>query len=265
LAAALVQIGVDQPSLVSPGITAAVEAGAAESLAELVRRAETRVFAEVVSTVLTILPSLPGWQTYGIVAALRSRATDVADLWREGILGTAAGTVSLMTVFEANSFYGKLLGPPLMMQIAVQDNDQAKHGFETVGPTFALVAALNDGEDFLVEAGAKAFSRVHAAAARSSLDQWSLNSLERVLPRLGWRRDWDICERLRLAAAERLIEQRWPIALVFRLLPSAPEFQLLLRTIRGQRHGRHLLKDAAKDGPTVGATQTQIALIQDAL
>lgn len=263
LAAALVRVGADQPSIVSAATTAAAEAGAVDSLAELVSRAETRVFAEVVSTVLNILPSIPGWQAFGIVAALRSRATDVADLWREGVLDPAVGTVSLMMVFEPNCFYGKLLGPSLMMIIATQDINGGRHGFECVGPTFALVAALDSGEEFLVEAGAEAFARVHASAARSSLDQWSLNSLERVLPRLGWRRDWDICERLRLAAAERLMEQRWPIGLLFRLLPTLPEFEWLIRTIRAQRHGRHFLKDAAKVGSSVGATELQLVEIRE--
>jgi len=265
LAAALVRVGVDQPILLVAAITAAAEAGAVDSLAELVSTAEARVFAEIVSTVLSILPSLPGWQAFGIVAALRSRATDVADLWREGALDPAAGTVALVVVFEPNSFYGKRLGPSLMMAIATQDIDSGRSGFECVGPTFALVTALDSSEEFLVVAGAKAFARVHASAARSSLDQWSLNSLERVLPRLGWRRDWDICERLRLAVAEPLMEQRWPIGLLFRLLPNPPEFEWLLRTIRAQRHGRHFLKDAAKYGSSHGATALQLNVIHDLL
>ena len=137
--------------------------------------------------------------------------------------------------------------------------------FECVGPTFALVTACDEGGEFLLDAGAIAFSKVYQAAARSSLDQWSLNALDRVLPRLGWRRDWDICERLRMAAAERLIEQKWPIPVLFRLLPSSSEFEWLLRTIQGQRHGRHLIKEAAKLGTSVGATGAQLVAIERVL
>lgn len=263
LGAALVRQGSDQPSLVSEGIEAALEAGAVDSLAELVRRAEGPAFAKVATAVLNILSSLPGWQAHVVVTALRSRATDVVGLWREGRLNTNSGTVFLMTVVEPNSFFGELLGPSLMMRIASQDGDSGEH--PCVGPTFALVVALDDGEDFLLDAGAKAFAKVHTAAARSSLDQWSMNSLDRVLPRLGWRRDWDICERLRLAAAERLIAQRWPIAFLFRLLPTLPEFEWLLRTIHAQRHGRHLLKEAARVGVTLGATDSQLAVVHHVL
>lgn len=265
LAAALVRAGGDQPSLVSAGISAAAEAGAVDSLAELVRRAETPVFAEIVAAVLNILPSVPGWQAHATVAALRNRATDVVRLWQKGVLDDRAGTMALMTVFEPNAYYGRLLGPSLMMQIANQDAGLGKPQSESVGPTFALVIALDDGGEFLLDAGVSAFSRVHAAAARSSLDQWSLSSLDRVLPRLGWRRDWDICERLRIAAAERLIEQRWPIDVLFRLLPNAPEFEWLLYTIRGQRQGRHLIKEAAKLGTGVGATAAQLSVVEGVL
>lgn len=265
LAAALVRGGINQPSVVSQGLSAAVEAGAVDSLAELVRRPETPVSAELVTAVLTILPSLSGWKAHSIVGALRSRATDVVDLWREGRLDADSGTVSLMTVFEPNAFFGKLLGPSLMMQIASRRGDVGKHHFECVGPTFALVTALDDGEGSLLDAGAMAFPKVYAAAARSSLDQWSLNSLERALPRLGWMRDWDICERLRLAAAERLIAQRWPIALLFRLLPDPPEFGFLLQTIHQQRHGRDLLRQAARIGNSAGGTDAQLAIVEDVL
>lgn len=265
LATALVRAGVDHPNLVSAGISAALEAGAVDSLAELVRRAETPVFAEVVTAVLNILPSVPGWQAHAIVAALRNRASDVVRLWQEGVLRADSGTVSLMTVFEPTAYYGRLLGPALMTQISSQDAGLSTPHFQCVGPTFALVTALDDGGELFLDAAATAFSKVHAAAARSALDQWSLNSLDRILPRLGWRRDWDICERLRVAAAERLIEQRWPIAVLFRLLPNASDFEWLLRTIHGQRHGRHFLKDAAKRGTSLGATTAQLSALEDAL
>jgi hypothetical protein len=265
LAAALARVGSNQPRIVSEGISAAVEAGAVDSLAELVRRGDPQVFAEVVMAVLCIFPSLQGWQANPILVALRSRATDVAGLWREGRLDESSGTVSLMTVFEPNGFNGRLLGPSLLTRIASREGHTSRDPFECVGPTFALVTALDDGDESLMEPGAIAFSKVHASAARSSLDQWSLNTLERVLPQLGWRRDWDICERLRVAAAERLIARRWPITFLFRLLPNPPEFTWLLRTIYGQRHGRHLLKEAIKAGRSGSATAVQLTALEDVL
>jgi hypothetical protein len=265
MAAVLIRAGRDQPTLVSSSIAAAVEAGAVDSLADLVRRAEQPVFAAIVTAMLDFLPSVPGWQAHAIVGALRNRATDVAKLWQDGCLNADSGTISLMTVLEPTAYYGKLLGPAIMIEIANQDAGVGRTQFEAVGPTFALVVALDDGGEFHLDAGATAFRRVYEAAARSSLDQWSLNALDRVLPRLGWRRDWDICERLRLAAAERLIEQKWPMEVLFRLLPSHVEFEWLLRTIQRQRNGRHLIKEAAKLGTSIGATTMQLAVLEHVL
>ncbi|MBX9681621.1 MAG: hypothetical protein K2X38_22930 [Gemmataceae bacterium] len=108
----------------------------------------------------------------------------------------------------------------------------------------ALKVALSTASPRGAELAAACLDVVYRAALNSRLpdDAWWKVSSE--LPRCYWWQDWDRCERLRKAVAERFAEGRWPASALPAITSDEVIFDALVEELRDSKPGRRVLKEA---------------------
>jgi hypothetical protein len=118
----------------------------------------------------------------------------------------------------------------------------------------ALAASSSNG----TELAAACLDVVYRAALNSRVpnDAWWKVSSE--LPRGYLWQDWDRCERLRKAVAERFTEGRWPASALPSLTSDEAIFDALVAELRDSKPGRRVLKEAVS-----GTTGRRRAVILD--
>lgn len=250
-AVSLASLGAQHKELLARGVSAAISAGGADSLADVLRNSSVDILTQLVAPVVDALPTLAGWNLMTISNALKERSADIAHIWMQQGFSDAVGLAAMETVFDPSGHTAELLGPKVLRRIAGIGQSGGDARASQVAAVFVLVCALEAREDIVNDQVACVFETVFSAAAQSRLTQWSLHWLDRSLPHLGWWRDWDICERLQRSVAERLVDGRWQPSVLFELLPPGPDFSSLLRTIRWSTGGVEYLKrvtEAAKEG-----------------
>jgi hypothetical protein len=75
---------------------------------------------------------------------------------------------------------------------------------------FLLALGFDNVGDRAAELASMAFEPVHDAIAEEALDRQAWVYLSRQMPAISWWRDWDKCEKLRLALADRFLRFSWP-------------------------------------------------------
>ena len=73
------------------------------------------------------------------------------------------------------------------------------------------------------------FETVHHLAFKGRLvgrSEWTL--IDRRLPKLQWWRQWDTCERLRMAVADGFVRNGWPLEPFLNITTDRPLFEQLL-------------------------------------
>jgi len=120
----------------------------------------------------------------------------------------------------------------------------------------ALKVALSAASPSGAELAAACLDVVYRAALNSRVpdDAWWKVSSE--LPRGYWWQDWDRCERLRKAVAERFADGRWPAPALPALTADEAMFDALVAELRDSKPGRRVLKEAVS-----GATGRRRAVI----
>jgi hypothetical protein len=93
------------------------------------------------------------------------------------------------------------------------------------------------------------FEHVHAAARDDSPDPLSYRtwrSLESEVPALGWKRNWDRCERLRQGLLERFIRNSWPKVEFLRCVSRPATLRSILYSSRDVRGGEEFVRLVAE-------------------
>jgi hypothetical protein len=113
------------------------------------------------------------------------------------------------------------------------------------------------------------FEHVHAAArddSPSALSYRAWKSLERELPSLSWRRNWDKCERLRQGLVERFIHNLWPKEEFLRCVSRPATLLSALYSCRDVRGGEEFICLVAEEvfSGVLSATQPQADVLRGA-
>src|SRR5262249_38063668 len=111
----------------------------------------------------------------------------------------------------------------------------------------ALKVALSAASPEGAELAAACLDVVYRAAMKSRLPDdagWKVSS---ELPRGYWWQDWDRCERMRKAVAERFSSERWRASALVTLTKDEGLFDALVAELRDSKPGRRVLKEAERD------------------
>ncbi len=82
------------------------------------------------------------------------------------------------------------------------------------------------------------FQQVYNAAKHSCLSSSIVDRLDRVLPSLGFWRDWDLCRRLCAALAQAFIDDEWDSQLLLSAAPESETFHRVLQEAVQSRRGK---------------------------
>jgi hypothetical protein len=108
----------------------------------------------------------------------------------------------------------------------------------------ALKAALGWASPEGAELAASCLDVVYRAALNSRLPDEAWWKVSSELPRGYWWEDWDRCERMRKAVAERLASGRWPAPALIALTGDEVLFDALVAELRESYPGRKVLQEA---------------------
>jgi hypothetical protein len=87
------------------------------------------------------------------------------------------------------------------------------------------------------------FDPIHDAAASDRLDTRTRGELSKRLPFIGWQRNWDLCEKIRIAVARCYLTHGSLDASVLRVTESSQTLRLLLQSIRKEWRGLEPLQE----------------------
>jgi hypothetical protein len=107
---------------------------------------------------------------------------------------------------------------------------------------FLLALSFNNPDGHAPELAAKAFQRVHDAAANESLpyDSWRL--LMYQAPSLKWWGEWDKCVRLLHALIDRFIKYDWNVKFFLQAIKRYDTFIQVLHICDETSRGRKFLR-----------------------
>lgn len=252
-----------QLPLIIKGMT---QARALDALGELVRKADD-------STVVAALPALvqaiqihSGWESHSLFNALQSRAGAVLAWLRTEFDEDLTGEQVLALLCEPSRQNADRLGAECLGRFVSHSTKRSNAEVDSlrfVPGTFALMCAIDHDASAIVRAGAGAFGLIHHAASERRLDDCSLHWLYRGLPRLDFWREWDLCEKMRVAVAEKLLTRQWEGDVLFMLLWPGSDFDRLLRTIVHQKGGKKFLRNLEGSVGHQRASQEHIRQLRD--
>ncbi len=133
--------------------------------------------------------------------------------------------------------------------------------------SFLLSLAFQNWESDAVVLAAACFEHVHAAArddARDPLSYRAWKFLEPDVPVLGYKWNWDNCERLRRALVERFISGSWPRAQFLRCVNRPATLQSVFYSCREVRGGEEFILGLAADvlSGVLRATEPQASMFR---
>jgi hypothetical protein len=130
---------------------------------------------------------------------------------------------------------------------------------------FILLFGLQNPSGRPYELVAQTFEVVHDVAERERLDTATWILLRDSIPKLGYGRDWDVCERLRQLLINKYVSYSWPIASLFRTLQNPVTLDRTLRYVGSEKHlrsfGRYLYSEA--ESGSVHLTDAQTEVLQE--
>jgi hypothetical protein len=129
---------------------------------------------------------------------------------------------------------------------------------------FILLFGLQNPSGRPYELVAQTFEVIHNAAELERLDSATWMLLRDSLPRLGYGRDSDVCERLRQLLISKYVSYTWPAASLFRSLQNPVTFDRTLRYIASEKHlrsfGRYLLSESRSASVHLSGAQADILM-----
>lgn len=114
--------------------------------------------------------------------------------------------------------------------------------------TFLFALGLRHCDKIAIDFVRETFEVVHGAAATENFDYEYWRPIESVAPPLHWWREWDKCERIRLAMLERFISCDWPNIEFLRAVKNASTLEHLFGLWDTSKLRKRFLKRTAKAG-----------------
>jgi len=227
-------------------VFAMLEAGVVVIADEVVERLGQQVVSAVLDWVDTLASRtpqelLPAWRR-----ALASQPSWLLSWLREA-REPRAHTVALVAgLLDPHSSEVQRAGAAVWLQFAATAHAQLDRQTLTKAMPFLLALAFDNPEPGAAELIAQAFEIVHDAARHDELDGDSWQLLREQVPSFFWGWDWDRCERLRRALADRFIRYDWPIDPFLRVVKDEKTFSQIVEYCRTSASGRSFLRKVMK-------------------
>lgn len=226
-------------------IVAMTQARAFDALGEIVRRSEQSVVTAAVPALVRTIQTHSGWEAHSLLNAMHSREGVVMEWLRANRDPDIVTSQVLALLFVPSRQNADRLGAECLgrfVRSSIERTHISSDALRYVPGVFSLMCAFSHDQASVVHAGVGAFGVVHQAASTRQLDDCSLQWLYSGLPRLEYWKEWDLCEKLRTAAAQKLIAHQWEAHLLFVLLSPGSDFDRLLRTTSHQKGGKKFLR-----------------------
>ena len=112
---------------------------------------------------------------------------------------------------------------------------------------FCLAIAFRSADNMAMKLAAAVFQKIHDAAEHELLLYESWRLLDDVAPPLTWWRDWDRCERLRVALIDVSIAHKWSTESFVRAIKDAHTFSRVFDLRRTSKARSALFQQVAND------------------
>lgn len=113
---------------------------------------------------------------------------------------------------------------------------------------FLLALGLRHCDELAMELIKHSFECVHEAAARSKLEYEHWRPIENVAPAIAFWREWDKCERMRVAILDRFIACEWQPSELLKSIKATRTLEQVLISSNTDRERKKFMKRVVKAG-----------------
>lgn len=184
---------------------------------------------------------LPAWRW-----ALASRPSELLSWLREAREPRAHTVALVASLLDPHASEVQRAGTAVWLQFAATAHAQLDRQTLTKAMAFLLAFTFDNPGPGAAELVAQAFEIVHDAARHDELDGDSWRLLRDQVPSSFWGWDWDRCERIRRALADRFIRYDWPIDQFLRVVKDEKTFSQIVEYCRMSSSGRSFLRRVVK-------------------
>lgn len=227
-------------------VFAMLDAGATAIAEDTVKRLGQRVVNAVLDWV-----DMPTAQLYHVLIpawrrALASRPSELLSWLRETQKPRAHTVALIADMLDPHAREVQRAGTAVWLQFSVTAHTQLDEQTLTKTMAFLLTFAFDNSAPGAAELAVQAFEIVHDAARNDELgsDAWRL--LKDQAPSSFWVWDWDKCERLRRALADRFIRYDWPVDPFLHVTKNEKTFSQIVELCRASALGRYFLQKVMK-------------------
>jgi len=114
--------------------------------------------------------------------------------------------------------------------------------------SFLLGVGLRHSDSIALEFVRASFEIVYDAAAKEKVDYEYWRPIEQIAPAVSSWREWDKCERMRIALIERFMRHDWPSVELFRTVKSGAILEEVFTLFNTTRARKRFLKRSARIG-----------------
>lgn len=188
-----------------------------------------------------------------VIARLSDRESNLSPLWRRALLARPGllfrddvlGIVSHTHLLSELAEQSGWLTPevfksgikPWFEGLLHAENDIEGEELETLS-CFLLILACHSGGEEGLRCVELFFNAVHRRLIHSTLSERASKIIYPYLPDIGWFRNWDLAQRLRIIIAEAFMKHRWEPERYLTLARGKKGRMLLARTIEEMPGGR---------------------------
>jgi hypothetical protein len=227
-------------------VSAMLEAGVSVIAGEVVERLGQQAVNAILDWVDMSVSQSPQVLTPVWRRALASWPSGLLS-WLRDAREPRAHTVALVAgLLDPHASEVQCMGTTVWLQFATTAHTQLDRPTLTQAMAFLLAFAFDNPGPGAAELVAKAFEIVHDAARHDELDNDSWRLLMDQVPSSFWGWDWDRCERLRRALADRFVRYDWPIDQFLRVVKDEKTFFQIVEYCSTSTSGRSFLRKIMK-------------------
>lgn len=242
-----------------------LESGRDELASPVVERFATDVMKALLDGELRRAPIDPNWR-----AALSQHQPELLSFLRREEYQSSYHAMTLMAgLLDPHHVEVRDIGLSRWISLSKEAPDLILAFPNGEAASFLLSLAFQYPEGGAVILAETCFEHVHAAArsdAREPLSYRAWKSLEADVPVLSYMKNWDRCERLRLALLEQFICGRWPRKKFLGCVNRPATLRSMFYSCREVKGGKDFIREIAGDvlAGSLSATEPQVSMFRSA-